>query len=99
MLKAAQEPRLTYYPVPKAVGSPKNDTPNLVEPITPWQENSMLAVLVVAIGLALLPLLVFWLMPSARRRGTHGLLPWLSGAALAAIAILVVLVNAGIVSP
>ncbi len=59
----------------------------------------MLAVLVVAIGLALLPLLVFWLMPSALRRGTYGLLPWLSGAALAAIAILVVLVNAGIVSP
>jgi putative SOS response-associated peptidase YedK len=32
VLKAAQEPRLTYYPVPKAVGSPKNDAPNLVEP-------------------------------------------------------------------
>jgi hypothetical protein len=26
--------RLTYYPVPKAVGSPKNDSPNLVEPQT-----------------------------------------------------------------
>jgi putative SOS response-associated peptidase YedK len=32
LLKAAQEPQLTYYPVPKAVGSPKNDSPNLVEP-------------------------------------------------------------------
>jgi putative SOS response-associated peptidase YedK len=32
VLKAAQEPRLTYYPVPKAVGSPKNDTPDLVRP-------------------------------------------------------------------
>jgi len=30
MLKAAQEPRLTYYPVPNAVGSPKNDLPDLV---------------------------------------------------------------------
>jgi len=33
ILEAAQEPRLAYYPVPKAVGSPKNDAPNLVEPI------------------------------------------------------------------
>jgi len=32
VLKTAQEPRLTYHPVPKAVGSPKNDSPNLVEP-------------------------------------------------------------------
>jgi putative SOS response-associated peptidase YedK len=32
VLKAAFEPCLTYYPVPKAVGSPKNDAPNLVEP-------------------------------------------------------------------
>jgi putative SOS response-associated peptidase YedK len=32
VLKAAPETRLTYYPVPKAVGSPKNDTPNLVDP-------------------------------------------------------------------
>jgi putative SOS response-associated peptidase YedK len=33
VLNAAQEPRLAYYPVPKAVGSPKNDVPQLVEPI------------------------------------------------------------------
>jgi hypothetical protein len=33
VLKNAKEPRLTYYPVPKAVGAPKNDAPNLVEPI------------------------------------------------------------------
>lgn len=33
VLKAASEPRLTYYPVPKAVGSPKNDLPNLVQPV------------------------------------------------------------------
>ena len=32
ILKAAQEPQLSYYPVPKAVGSPKNDSPVLVEP-------------------------------------------------------------------
>jgi len=32
VLKAAAEPRLIYHPVPKAVGSPKNDSPNLVEP-------------------------------------------------------------------
>lgn len=30
IIKGAQEPRLTYYPVPKAVGSPKNDSPDLV---------------------------------------------------------------------
>jgi putative SOS response-associated peptidase YedK len=34
VLEAAREPQLTYYPVPKAVGSPKNDTPNLVEQIS-----------------------------------------------------------------
>ena len=34
VLKAAHEPRLTYFPVPKAVGSPQNDSPELVEPIT-----------------------------------------------------------------
>jgi hypothetical protein len=28
VLKAAQEPQLTYYPVSKAVGSPKNDSPD-----------------------------------------------------------------------
>jgi putative SOS response-associated peptidase YedK len=33
LLKAAQEPRLTYYPVPKAVGSPKNDSPDLVRAV------------------------------------------------------------------
>jgi putative SOS response-associated peptidase YedK len=33
VLKAAHEPRLAYYPVPKAVGSPKNDAPELVRPI------------------------------------------------------------------
>jgi putative SOS response-associated peptidase YedK len=33
LLKSAKEPRLTYYPVPRAVGSPKNDSPNLVEPV------------------------------------------------------------------
>ena len=33
VLKAAQEPRLIYHPVPKAVGSPKNDEPNLVAAI------------------------------------------------------------------
>ena len=37
ILKAAQEPRLTYYPVPKAVGSPKNDGPELVARLT--EEN------------------------------------------------------------
>jgi putative SOS response-associated peptidase YedK len=31
VLKAAQEPQVAYYPVPKAVGSPKNDEPSLVE--------------------------------------------------------------------
>ena len=34
ILRAAHEPRLTYYPVPKGVGSPKNDSPALVERIT-----------------------------------------------------------------
>jgi len=34
VLKAVQEPRLAYYPVPKAVGSPKNDAPNLVEALS-----------------------------------------------------------------
>jgi putative SOS response-associated peptidase YedK len=29
--QAAQEPRLTYYPVPKAVGSPQNDMPSVVK--------------------------------------------------------------------
>jgi hypothetical protein len=29
--RTAQEPRLAYYPVSKAVGSPKNDSPELVE--------------------------------------------------------------------
>jgi putative SOS response-associated peptidase YedK len=33
LLKSAQEPRLIFYPVPKAVGSTKNDAPNLVEPV------------------------------------------------------------------
>jgi putative SOS response-associated peptidase YedK len=33
LLEAANEPELVYYPVPKAVGSPKNDGPELVEPI------------------------------------------------------------------
>jgi putative SOS response-associated peptidase YedK len=33
LLDAANEPDLVYYPVTKAVGSPKNDGPELVEPI------------------------------------------------------------------
>lgn len=33
VFKAAEEPQLTYYPVSKAVGSPKNDTPELVRSI------------------------------------------------------------------
>ncbi|WP_256452097.1 SOS response-associated peptidase [Luteibacter aegosomatissinici] len=33
LLEAANEPDLVYYPVTKAVGSPKNDTPDLVEPL------------------------------------------------------------------
>jgi len=33
VLDAANEPDLVYYPVTKAVGSPKNDGPELVEPI------------------------------------------------------------------
>ena len=33
ILSSTKEPALAYYPVPKAVGSPKNDTPDLVEPI------------------------------------------------------------------
>ena len=31
----AKEPKLIYQPVPKTVGSPKNDSPELVEPISP----------------------------------------------------------------
>lgn len=34
VLKTGQEPRLVYHPVPKAVGSPKNDSPDLVRPVT-----------------------------------------------------------------
>jgi putative SOS response-associated peptidase YedK len=33
ILANAVEPKLTYYPVPKAVGSPKNDRPELVRPL------------------------------------------------------------------
>ncbi|QWT21442.1 SOS response-associated peptidase [Bacillus sp. NP157] len=33
LLEAATEPELVYYPVPKAVGSPKNDTETLVQPL------------------------------------------------------------------
>ena len=33
LLESVREPTLTYHPVPKAVGSPKNDAPGLVEPI------------------------------------------------------------------
>jgi hypothetical protein len=33
ILKAVQEPQLIYDPVPKAVWSPKNDAPSLVEAI------------------------------------------------------------------
>lgn len=33
LLAAVPEPELTYYPVSKAVGSPRNSTPDLVEPI------------------------------------------------------------------
>jgi putative SOS response-associated peptidase YedK len=32
VLESAREPRLAYHPVPKAVGSPKNDSPELVRP-------------------------------------------------------------------
>jgi putative SOS response-associated peptidase YedK len=32
-IEGAREPKPIYHPVPKAVGSPKNDAPNLVEPI------------------------------------------------------------------
>jgi putative SOS response-associated peptidase YedK len=31
-IKDAREPKLIYHPVPKAVGSPKNDSPDLVRP-------------------------------------------------------------------
>lgn len=33
LLTSAKEPMLAYHPVPKAVGSPKNDTPELVQAI------------------------------------------------------------------
>jgi putative SOS response-associated peptidase YedK len=33
LLSSAKEPMLAYHPVPKAVGSPKNDSPQLVDPI------------------------------------------------------------------
>lgn len=33
LLEAANEPELVYYPVPRAVGSPKNNAPELVEPL------------------------------------------------------------------
>jgi putative SOS response-associated peptidase YedK len=33
LLEAANEPDLVYYPVTKAVSSPKNNGPELVEPI------------------------------------------------------------------
>jgi putative SOS response-associated peptidase YedK len=33
LLASAKEPMLAYHAVSKAVGSPKNDTPDLVEPI------------------------------------------------------------------
>jgi putative SOS response-associated peptidase YedK len=33
LLASAKEPMLAFHPVPKAVGSPKNDTPDLVEPL------------------------------------------------------------------
>ena len=32
-IKDAREPKLIYHPVPRAVGSPQNDVPNLIEPI------------------------------------------------------------------
>jgi hypothetical protein len=35
ILASVTEPQLAYYPVPKAMGSPKNDVPALVEPIQP----------------------------------------------------------------
>jgi putative SOS response-associated peptidase YedK len=34
LLQVVPEAELTYYPVPKAVGSPRNQGPELVEPIT-----------------------------------------------------------------
>lgn len=33
VLKTVSEPQLVYHPVPKAVGSPKNDAPDLVRPL------------------------------------------------------------------
>lgn len=33
LLEAAREPDLVYYPVTKAVGSPRNNTPELVQPL------------------------------------------------------------------
>ncbi len=36
VLEAAQEPQLRYYTVSKAVGSPKNDSPELVQPINAY---------------------------------------------------------------
>jgi putative SOS response-associated peptidase YedK len=35
LLASAKERMLAYHPVPKAVGSPKNDAPELVEAISP----------------------------------------------------------------
>jgi len=35
LLASAQEPPLVHYAVPNAVGSPKKDVPNLVEPAEP----------------------------------------------------------------
>lgn len=33
-IKDAREPKLIYYPVSKVVGSPKNDVPALVKPLS-----------------------------------------------------------------
>jgi hypothetical protein len=59
----------------------------------------MLTVLSLAVAVAALPLVAFFVTPKARRRGAFQLLPWLSGAALTAVVVFVLLVNFGVVSP
>ena len=59
----------------------------------------MLMMLGIVVVVAALPLIAFLVTPASIRRGAYRFLPWLSGIALAAVALFVVLVNVGVISP
>ena len=59
----------------------------------------MLAILLIATVVAAIPLIAFRRLPTSRRQGAYQLLPWVSGIGLFAIAVFVLLVNVGILSP